>query len=207
MNESGQVSAFVDGASSGRTETKGHAEGDNAAAVARDRRRDEGVFQEIPRHRSRGAAVRVQPAQRARLEALTRGRSQPHRVVVRSRIVLRAADGVPLAAIAREVRVARSTVRRWCRRFVEGGVAALLAEAPGRGRRPGIERGVVLSVLHTMRSHAGAATSVRALATGTGTSVTRVWRILTRLGLRTTSTCEAIDAAIERVISETRERS
>lgn len=47
-----------------------------------------------------------------------------------------AAAGQPVSEIARALGVSRPTVRLWCRRFEGGGVAALLRDKPGRGRKP-----------------------------------------------------------------------
>src|SRR5262245_5529107 len=135
MNESGHA-CNGDVTVAAGPETKSRGQGDKPAAVSRAPFDRGAAFRKITSH------IDLSPSHRAELEALARGRSQPHRVVVRSGIVLRAADGVPLATIARELRIARSTVRRWCHRFVEGGVAAILTEAPGRGRRPGLNRRV-----------------------------------------------------------------
>ncbi len=50
-------------------------------------------------------------------------------------IVLAHLDGKPAAVIARECETSRPTVRKWVRRFQQGGVAALLSEhSPGRPR-------------------------------------------------------------------------
>lgn len=72
---------------------------------------------------------------RHQLQRLARSHSIAHRVVRRSRIVLLAADGKSSVEIAASLGVSRPTVRLWCRRFLEGGVEALLSDRPGRGRK------------------------------------------------------------------------
>ena len=84
------------------------------------------LFRKItnPRSSSR-SAVRLAPGDRALLEQLARSRVEPHRHVVRSHIVLMAHTGSSVARIAAQLGVARSTVRRWCRRCATHGVQAL----------------------------------------------------------------------------------
>ena len=54
---------------------------------------------------------------RAELGRLTRGRSVAAGLAQRARIVLLAADGVPLEQIARRIAVDRNVVRRWVDRY------------------------------------------------------------------------------------------
>ena len=74
--------------------------------------------------------------QRRTLEAWVRAQNTPQSIVLRARIALLAADGVPNSRIAREVGVSRTTVMLWRQRFPRGGPVALTKIAPGRGRRP-----------------------------------------------------------------------
>lgn len=80
------------------------------------------------------APTRVSKRQRAELEKLVRSRTTEQRIVERCRIVLLSADGYANAEIAREVGVARDTVILWRKRFEQGHVKALLADAPRSGR-------------------------------------------------------------------------
>jgi transposase len=184
-------------------QNKGIGERDNRIAWQRREACVPDVSRKIVSRPARSQPLPLPPSERQELLRLVRGRAHAHRHVVRSRIVLLAADGMAPAEIAAAVGVARSTVSRWCRRFADGGLAALLNEAPGRGRRPGIDRGAVVAVLEAMRSHAGAPFTVRRLAIAAGISASRAWRVLQRYGLDTRSPATAIDAAIDRVISET----
>ncbi|HUA18992.1 MAG TPA: helix-turn-helix domain-containing protein, partial [Bryobacteraceae bacterium] len=57
---------------------------------------------------------------RAVLEQQARGRSLPARLVERSRIVLRAADGLQDREIAAELGITPEKAARWRKRFLEG---------------------------------------------------------------------------------------
>ena len=58
---------------------------------------------------------------RDQLEALVRRRTAEHRMVLRARIVLAAADGEENARIAERLEVALNTVIKWRKRFFEEG--------------------------------------------------------------------------------------
>nr|QIY76728.1 IS630 family transposase [Streptomyces sp. RLB1-33] len=62
---------------------------------------------------------------RARLRRLTASVTAQVRQVLRAKIVLAAADGLPNTAIARKLKVSVNTVRKWRGRFAAGGLAAL----------------------------------------------------------------------------------
>jgi transposase len=77
--------------------------------------------------------VEVNDEERAALEVLTRRTTAAAGLVRRARIVLLAADGVPLDRIARELGVQRNVVRTWIDRYRAGGLAAL-QDRPRSGR-------------------------------------------------------------------------
>jgi len=77
--------------------------------------------------------VEVNDEERARLEGLTRRTTAAAGLVRRARIVLLAADGMPLDRIARELGVQRNVVRTWIDRFRAGGLAGL-QDRPRSGR-------------------------------------------------------------------------
>jgi transposase len=77
--------------------------------------------------------VTLAAAGRARLQRLARSSSAPHRQVVRARIVLAAAAGMPNAQIAARLGLCVDTVRKWRRRYCEQGLAGL-ADRPRSGR-------------------------------------------------------------------------
>jgi transposase len=70
---------------------------------------------------------------REALEALTRRTTAAVGLVRRARIVLRAADGVPLDRIARELDVQRNVVRTWVDRYRATGLDGL-QDRPRSGR-------------------------------------------------------------------------
>lgn len=80
--------------------------------------------------------VILTPSERAELEARARRYSLSYRDVVRARIVLLAADGVPVDEIALRTDTRREVVWKWRRRFLEEGLEGL-EERPRRGR-PGV---------------------------------------------------------------------
>jgi transposase len=69
------------------------------------------------------------------LDRLARARTAPARAVERARIAWLAHRGWRGPALAREVGVSEQTVRRWLKRFHEGGLAGL-GDAPRTGRPP-----------------------------------------------------------------------
>ena len=75
------------------------------------------------------------PEQRATLHGWIRAGTTAQRVVLRSRIVVLAADGLPSKHIAHQLATSQDTVRLWRRRFAVGGPGALTRDAPGRGRK------------------------------------------------------------------------
>lgn len=119
---------------------------------------------------------------RRKVEQLGRGRSIAARVVVRSRIVLLAADGLQNKQIASSLKVAPRMVALWRGRFLELGVDGLLQDAPrpGRARKitPEMTAGLIAK---TTQDKPGNATqwSTRTMAKEAGiskASVSRIWR-------------------------------
>ena len=78
-------------------------------------------------------AVTLRAADRAALQSLARRASAPHRMVVRARIVLLAAGGLPTTVIAARLGICDDTARKWRRRFCQLGLDGL-ADAPRPGR-------------------------------------------------------------------------
>jgi transposase len=82
-----------------------------------------------------GSAIKLSDDLRRQLEALVRARSTPQALVLRCRIVLRAAapDEPANQAIAAELNCDRHTVGLWRERFAAHGLAGL-QDAPRSGR-------------------------------------------------------------------------
>jgi len=79
--------------------------------------------------------VVLDAASRDALNRHARSATSPHRVVVRSRIVLYSAQLGSDRQVARHLRVTPRTVRRWRERFYVGGLDSLLCDSPCRGRK------------------------------------------------------------------------
>jgi DNA-directed RNA polymerase specialized sigma24 family protein len=69
--------------------------------------------------------IELSAEDRDELEAVVRRRTAEHRMVLRARIVLAAADGEDNAAIADRLEIALNTVIKWRKRFFEEGMAGL----------------------------------------------------------------------------------
>jgi transposase len=80
------------------------------------------------------APLPISDDQRAALTVWSKSRVLPQRQVLRAQIVLKAADGVATAEIARVLQTSEPTVRLWRGRFAEAGIPSLEEDAPGRGR-------------------------------------------------------------------------
>jgi hypothetical protein len=70
-----------------------------------------------------------------RLEQWLRAGSTPQQVVLRAKIILRAAAGQSDQQIARELKLQRRTAALWRRRVGQQGIGCVWDIAPGRGRK------------------------------------------------------------------------
>jgi transposase len=116
---------------------------------------------------------------RRKLEQQSRGRSTQARVMLRSRIVLLAAEGLQNKQIAAALNVAPRMAALWRVRFIERGMEGLLKDAPRPGRTPSISRTSLIE--KTTQSTPATATqwSTRTMAREMGiskASVSRIWR-------------------------------
>lgn len=129
----------------------------------------------------------ISEADRKTLATWIKAPTSPQRVVMRARIVLLAAEGKPNKHIAVEMSVSRPTVLLWRERFAKGGAAALLEDAPGRGRKPSIPAEKVKQIVDatTQTTPEGATHwSRRTMAKAQGVSSTTVHRIWDAHGLQ-----------------------
>jgi len=129
------------------------------------------------------AALKVSDADRTALELMARSSVLPHRQVRQAQGLLLAADGVANEAIARELDTTPDTVRRWRRKFEDGGVAAVGTIAPGRGRKPEIGDEVVEAIvddtLHSVPDDGSTTWTTRSMAARHGVGkdfVAKIWR-------------------------------
>jgi transposase len=115
----------------------------------------------------------------AQLTRASRAPSTPQRLARRSAIVLMAADGAGVAAIADRLGVSPPTVRLWIRRFLAGGVDGIMHDATGRGRPAAIDDAALTSAVEAAStSGSGRSGSIRGLARDLGVSASSVWRAL-----------------------------
>src|SRR5881296_2059214 len=132
-------------------------------------------------------ALAITDEQRAILQTWIAARNSPQKVVFRSHIVLAAANGTSNRQIAIELQTSRPTVILWRNRFLEGGTAALIDDAPGRGRPKQIAAAKVKKIVEaTLHTTPKAAThwSVRTMAQLHGVSPATVHRIWDANGLQ-----------------------
>ena len=105
----------------------------------------------------------------------------------RARVVLLAAQGWQNQDIAVEVKLDRRQVALWRQRFLDGGVEALMHDAPRPGRTPTVTAEVESSIVHkTLHDKPIAAThwSTRTLAAQLGVGPTTIRRVWQRNGLK-----------------------
>jgi transposase len=124
----------------------------------------------------------VSDEDRQTLDRWARGRSTPARLVLRAKIVLRAAEGKANKDIADELGTDRLLVGRWRKRFAEKGLAGIEKDAPRGGRKPRAREAMAAKIIQwsTQKKPANATHwSTRTLAAELGTNrsmVNRVWR-------------------------------
>lgn len=128
----------------------------------------------------------LEPAEREQLQRWARRPKTEQRLALRSRIVLRCADGLDNDEVATELRVNDKTVSKWRRRFLERRLEGLCDEP-----RPGVPRTVLDDkveeiVRRTLEEQPAGAThwSTRSLADKTGVSAATVGRIWQAFGLK-----------------------
>lgn len=90
----------------------------------------------MPRGRPTALTIHLTPAERQTLQAWQRATTIPAGHARRGRIILLAADRVPLAQIAATVGISRRFVYKWLQRFLARGLEGL-ANQPGHGAHRG----------------------------------------------------------------------
>jgi len=131
-------------------------------------------------------SLAVKPADQEKLELLARRPKTAQRVAIRSKIVLRAAEGLPNQEIARQLGVTGATVGKWRERYRVQGMEGLSDEPrPGTPRKI-TDAKVEEAVTQTLESLPAAAThwSTRSLAEKVGLSQSAVVRIWNSFGLQ-----------------------
>jgi transposase len=131
-------------------------------------------------------SLMVEPADREKLELLARRPKTAQRVAIRSKIVLRSAEGLSNQEIARRLGVTGATVGKWRERYRRHGMEGLSDEPrPGTPRKI-TDAKVEEAVTQTLESLPIAAThwSTRLLAEQVGLSQSAVVRIWHSFGLQ-----------------------
>jgi transposase len=127
-----------------------------------------------------GQVLAVSEPHKRTLASWVRAGTTPQRVTRRARIVLLAAEGKSVRAIADAVGVSTRTVILWRRRYREHGPVALWRDAPGRGRKRAIlpEAALRVHALVNTPHASGGRWTIRRLAIAAGVSRASVHRIL-----------------------------
>jgi transposase len=131
--------------------------------------------------------ITLTESERSELQKFARGRSTPARLVLRAKIVLRAAAGMRNEAIAEELEVQPKTVGLWRKRFAELRIAGIEKDAPGRGRPATTDAAAVADIIRiTTQENPPNAThwSTRDMAKVVGVSAATVRRIWAAHGLK-----------------------
>jgi transposase len=126
--------------------------------------------------------ITLTSTERSELESWARGRSTPHRLVLRAQIVLRAAEGRQNQQIAEELETRPNTVGLWRDRFALLRLDGVRQDAPRPGPTPTIPTAlvdqIVETTLHT-KPRGETHWSTRTLADHLGVShmtVHRIWK-------------------------------
>jgi transposase len=90
----------------------------------------------MARGRKTSLTIRLTPAERQTLRAWQRATTIAAGRARRGRIILLAADRMPISQIATTVGISRRFVYKWVQRFLEKGLEGL-ADQPGRGAHRG----------------------------------------------------------------------
>ena len=125
--------------------------------------------------------IKLDAATEKELTALSRRGSVQARVQQRACVVLLASQGLQNKDIAAEVKLDRRQVALWRQRFLDGGIEALMHDAPRPGRTPTVSAEIESSIVDkTLHDKPIAAThwSTRTLAAqlGLGPTIRRVWK-------------------------------
>lgn len=110
--------------------------------------------------------LKLKTKDRAKLEEVIRSGKVPSRVFKRARGLLALDAGAGLAAVAKDLRVHRVTVKAWRDSYKESGLA-LLQDAPRRGRPTtldGVQRAKITSLACTEAPDGHSQWSLRLLA-------------------------------------------
>lgn len=134
----------------------------------------------------RMAALVLSDEERAELISLAGRRSTAQALALRARIVLRCASGAENQKVAAELRINKTTVGKWRRRFVELRMDGLRDEPRSGAPRTVDDARIEAVIVRTLESLPSDAThwSSRGMARASGLSISTVQRIWRAFGLQ-----------------------
>jgi transposase len=135
----------------------------------------------------RAAEVALTVEQRAELETIMRAGTSPQRTVRRAQVVLLAAKGLTNQRIARRMSMGINAVGKWRSRYAQSGLAGLIRDRPGRGRKPRIDAATIEQIVKktTTETPPGRTQwSQTSMAKATGLSESTIGRIWKAHGLK-----------------------
>jgi transposase len=134
----------------------------------------------------RMAVLVLSEEERAELSALAARRNTAQALALRARIVLRCATGAENQQVAAELRIDKTTVGKWRRRFVERRLDGLRDEPRSGAPRTVEDARIEAVIVRTLESLPPDAThwSSRGMARASGLSVSTVQRIWRAFGLQ-----------------------
>ena len=130
----------------------------------------------------RAAKIQLTAAQQEELERCVASRTLPVRAAERVKIILGLAAGKAKQQIAKQLGIARQTVRRWEQRYLQQGTEKGWQDAPRSGRPRLITPEKIQQIVHKTTQEAPLDSthwSTRSLAQVVGvsaSSVSRIWR-------------------------------
>jgi transposase len=133
------------------------------------------------------APLPMTKAQRQTLESIARAQTAPHGLVIRTKALLAAADGLANTRIAAQVNVALPTVREWRKRFTSDGLGELGKVAEGRGQKASISAEKIAEIIRLTQEAKPDGErhwSTRSMAKVAGVSPASVQRIWSARGLK-----------------------
>ena len=134
----------------------------------------------------RMAELVLSEEERSELTSLAARRNTAQALALRARIVLRCASGAENQQVAAELRIDKTTVGKWRRRFVELRIDGLRDEPRSGAPRTVEDARIEAVIVRTLESHPPDAThwSSRGMARASGLSVSTVQRIWRAFGLQ-----------------------
>ena len=134
----------------------------------------------------RMAALVLSDAERAELASLSARRNTAQALALRARIVLRCATGAENQQVAADLRIDKTTVGKWRRRFVERRIDGLRDEPRSGAPRTVDDARIEAVIVRTLESLPTDAThwSSRGMARASGLSISTVQRIWRAFGLQ-----------------------